>query len=319
MKKIVLLLTVFFLSMGAFAQESRMFVAPGRETFFAFPSEILGDKYTLTVFLPTEVAPISKHYPVIYFIGLDRSDREKFQQFAQKNNVFLAGLFIPEEELESVSDKLTDFIGTEWVPYMDTNYATEASPSSRILAIRGEVGVRGAVEAFKAGNFGALSLLNPGTDLPEFLLQPFQRVYVKGTQEELAAANGLLDEKATYGEQYALDYADYETGWLDGLNMKYLQARPQDLKVKKITMQLGSKALVATSGKSTSLQVYASLANGLKTVVIPQNVRTSPPFLDWQAPLGMLRVRDGAETGPITIKINVDAVESSAKIMLKKQ
>ena len=84
-------------------------------------------------------------------------------------------------------------------------------------------------------------------------------------------------------------------------------------------MQPGSKTLVVTPGKSVSLRIYALLANGLKTVVIPQQVRTSPPFLDWQESLGMLRVRAGAEPGAVKVRINVDNVENFVKIMLKKQ
>ena len=221
--------------------------------------------------------------------------------------------------MDQVSDKLQDFVSSEWVPYMDTNYATQSYPSGRILAARGEDACQGAINIFAKGNFAAMALLNPGTDLPELSLQPSQRIYVKGTQEELAAARSLLTENAAYGAQYAFEYADYEPGWLDGLNMKYLQADAKDLKVKKVTVQLGSKTLVATPEKSVSLQVYANLANGLKTVFIPQEVRTSPPFLDWDAALGMLRVRAGAEPGTVKIAVNVDNVENSAKIMLKKQ
>lgn len=320
MKKILLLLTTIGLSCISFAQESRMFVAPGRETFFAFPSSVLGDKYTLTVFLPTEVAPISKHYPVVYFIGLDRSDRETFQQFAQENGVFLAGLFIPEEEMEQVREKLPEFVSAEWVPYMDTNYSTIAFPSGRVLAARGEVSGSVVAEIFSKGNFAGLSLLNPGSNLTGIRCPANARVFVSGTQEELASVSRLMAQNGVkYGEQYALDYAPFEEGWLDALNMKYLMAPAKDVKVKKIEIQAGSKTLPAVAEKSTSLRVYTQLGNGMKTVFVPQEVRTSPPFLDWQDQLGMLRVRSGADVGPVKIKIQVDNVENTAKIMLKKQ
>lgn len=320
MRKILLLLTILGLSFVSFAEESRLFVAPGRETFFAFPSALLGDKYTLTVFLPTQVAPISKHYPVVYFIGLDRSDREGFQRFAQENGVFLAGLFIPEEEMENVLTVLPDFMDSEWVPYMDTNYATVASPEGRILATRGEVSARVAMQIFSKGNFGALSLLNPGSDLPDMILHENERVFVCGTQEELAAISRVLEKGgAQYGAQYALDYSSFEEGWLDALNVKYLLAKKQDLKVKKIDIKTGVKTLSVSAGKSVSLKVSTRLENGMKTIFIPQEVRTSPPFLDWQDGLGVLRVRAGAEPGVVKIKISVDNVENSTQIMLKKQ
>ena len=294
-----------------------MFVAPGRETFFAFPSSILGDKYTLTVFLPTEVAPISQHYPVVYFVGLDRSDREKFQQFAKENGVFLAGLFIPEEDMETVSDKLADFVSLEWIPYMDTNYATKATAANRILAASGEKSARAVMKIFANGNFGALSLLNPGTDFSGLSLQNAQRVYVRGTQEELAAAASVLVQSRQYGRQYAFEYADEDAGWLGALNMKYLLAAADDLKVKKLLLYPGTKTIANLPGKSISLRVYAKLTNGLETVFVPQEIRMSPPFLDWQPSMGMLRVRAGAELGSVKITVNVDNVENSAKILLK--
>ncbi len=301
-------------------QDSRMFVTAGRETFFNFPSETLGDKYTLTIFLPTEVAPIRQHYPVVYFIGLDRSDLDAFHSFAKKNKVFLVGLFIEPKELLSLADKIPSFMMRELIPYVDTNYATQADPSGRILAARGEEASSVVLPVFEKGNFGALSLQNPGDALRKMTVRSHSRIFIQGTQEELAVASHIFALAGLqYGTQYAFDYVPFEPGWLDGVNIAYLTAPAEKVRVKKINLVLGGKTLPLQTEKSISLQVYTTLANGLKTVFIPHELRVSPPYLNWQEKLGMLRVRAGAEAGPIKITVGVDKVESSAQIYLKKQ
>ena len=311
----------FTLSWTSFAQEdSRMFVAPGRETFFNFPSETIGNQYTLTVFLPTEVAPISHHYPVVYFIGLDRSDRNAFQNFARENKVFLVGLSIPEQEFTELQEKLPAFIEQELVPYIDTNYSTVADPSARVLAVRGELAAAIALDIVKRGGFGSLSLQSPGNALTKMKTNIFARTFVMGTQEELAVASRAFEQVgARYGIDYALDYLPLESGWLTALNSTYFSASAASLGVKKVLIKTGVKELPSLPGKSVSLQVYTILENGLKTVYIPQIVHTSPPYLDWKPELGMLRVRAGAEPGSIKIGIDVDNVGKFSKIMLKKQ
>ena len=297
-----------------------MFVAPGRETFFAFPSEILGNKYTLTVFLPTQIAPISQHYPVVYFVGLDRSDREAFQRFAQQHKVFLVGLSIPEEDFLALDEKLAQFVEQELIPYIDTNYATVAYPSGRVLAAMGEKVTKAVLPLANKEYFGALSLQSPGKAINKMGETLPKRVFIMGSQEELAAASAILESAgAVYGSQYAFEYAPFETDWLKGLNLTYLFASPEEVKVKKLNLKTGVKSLSVQAGKSLSLQVYATLANGLKTVLVPSFVRTSPPYLDWQPSLGMLRVRSGAEPGSIKLTVHVDNVENTTEILLKKQ
>lgn len=301
-------------------QDSRMFVTAGRETFFNFPSEELGDKYTLTVFLPTEVAPVRQHYPVVYFIGLDRSDLDAFHAFAKKNKVFLVGLFIEPKEMIALADKMYPFMMRELIPYIDTNYATQADPSGRILAARGEEASSVVLSVFEKGIFGALSLQNPGDALKKMSVPLQSRVFIQGTQEELAIASRLfVSSGLQYGPQYAFDYAPFDAGWLDGVNIAYLTAPTEKVRVKKINLVLGGKTIPLEKGKSVSLQVYTTLANGLKTVFIPHELRMSPPYLDWQENMGMLRVRAGAETGLVKIAVGVDKVESFGQIYIKKQ
>ena len=319
-KKFLLWMLLICPVMAYAEQDSRMFVTAGRETFFNFPSEELGNKYTLTVFLPTEVAPISQHYPVVYFIGLDRSNLEAFHAFAKENKVFLVGLFIEPKELVALADKIPSFMMRELVPYIDTNYATQAAPSGRILAARGEEASAVVLSIFEKENFGALSLQNPGDALSKMTVRSNSRVFIRGTQEELAiAAQVFASAGAQYGPQYAFDYASFNEEWLDGVNVSYLTAPVEKVHVKKMKLVLGGRNVPLQTGRSVSLQVYTTLDNGLKTVFIPQELRVSPPYLDWQANLGMLRVRAGAEAGPVKVTVGVDKVESSGKIYLKKQ
>jgi len=304
----------------AMAQEAgRLYVTPERETFLNFPSQILGDKYTLTVFLPQDYEA-GKRYPVVYYLGLDRTNKEITQAYAKAHKLLLIGLNLKEEDYAELGDKLYDFISQELIAYIELNYATQTDSSQRILAAKGEQAAKAAAVLFERDpRFGRLALLYPQSGADNLRVTEEKRVWVSGLQGELSNVQQQLESQGlSYGENFALSYGTYAEDWVSELNTDYLLAPKQDVTLKKLQLKTGAGILPCESGTSVSLTGYAVLNNQMKGVYVPSSVRTGPPYLDWEPVLGMLRVRSGAEPGTVKIDVSAGAVSADAKIVLKK-
>ena len=94
MKKIILWMLLFAGCGNLFAQaeESRLIINPGRETFVHFPSTVLGNAYTVTFFLPERAVPLHSSYPVLVMLGLTPKHAELVKNFQQQNKVLVVGV-----------------------------------------------------------------------------------------------------------------------------------------------------------------------------------------------------------------------------------
>lgn len=324
MKKLFLLLSLFCAVNGFAAPEteSRMFVASGRETFFNFPSDILGSVYALSVYLPEDAVPLRGRYPVVYFVGLDREAKEAYGRFAQENKVLLVGIGLTEKELEQKTVQTGAFITQELIPYIDTNYSTFASPDKRLVAAQGKMAGRAALEVFNQGHSVHNLALQDTQGVVENIRLPESktRILVRGTQGELANAAQLLSaQQVPYGSGFFLQESTVENTPLSVLPLTYFFAPQADVLLEKVTARVGVKTLPLAPGTSVSLRLDTQLKNGLTGVFVPPSVRVSPPFLNWNSTLGSLSVINGAESGRVNISGSVDSVEFSTQIMLKKQ
>lgn len=324
MKKI-LLLVCLFLPVCAFAapeSQSRLFIAPGRETFFNFPSEIMGNVYSLTMYLPEEAVPLKGRYPVVYYVGLDREHKDIYSQFAKKNKVLLVGIGLTENELARQTKRAVDFITQELIPYIDTNYATFDSPDRRVIMAQGKYAGRVAVESFNQGHsIYKLALQDAQGALENIHLpQAATRIFVRDTPAEQANNTQLLAAQGgVYGAGYFLQNTTLDASVLDEDVFKYLFAPEEDVSLQKVKAVAGVKTLSLSEGKSASVQVVTQLKNGLKGVYVPETLRMSPPYLNWNSTLGMVSVISGAESGNVQISGFVNNLPYSVEIMLKKQ
>lgn len=319
MKKLFILLVCLLCAGLCRAEESRLIINPGRETFVHFPSEIMGDKYTLTVFLPEKFVPLSKRYPVVYLFGPGPKQAEAGHALATKEQVLAVAVNFKEEDYKE-ADKIVRFLARELVPYIDTNYLTLATPSRRVLAVQGEQAARVAKELFyKPELFGALALFSPKSEAGNWETLPDNaRVFVAGEQSELAVAQASLERaNKTYGRDFALAYGAGETDWFGALPLGYLLTAPEKAALKRLQAALSAKELVP--GNAVALRVKARLKGGFVFDYVPPAVRFSPPYLVWNAGLGSLESVPGAESGSIKIRGGVDKITFSTKITLKKQ
>lgn len=322
MKKIYLTLACVFIASLCSAQEDeRMIINPGRETFVHFPSAVLGNKYTMSVFLPENAVPLSRYYPVVYLLGAGPKQAREAQAFLETNKAVVVGINFEEADYNDGA-KIVQFISRELVPYIDTNYLTLTRPENRVIAARGKGAAVVAMELFAKPNlFGGLSLASVA-DAAEHIKLPSSsaRVFVTGTQAELAHAQQKLEAAGlSYGTGFALAYADRTAGWFDALPLDYFFAPADKAVLRRLSARTDASSLRLESDDTVSLSVTAVLKNGRKFAYVPVSLRVSPPYLDWDEARGELSVLPGAEAGTVKIRGGVDKTEFTAKIKLKKQ
>lgn len=321
MKHIYFLLVCLLAAVSGFAQEELMIISPGRETFIHFPSAVLGNKHTLTVFLPEKAIPLSKRYPVVYLLGASPNQAAEAQLFLEKHKALVVGIDLQEADYQNQA-KIVEFVSRELIPYIDTNYLTFTDASQRFLAAQGKSAALAAIALFAKPNlFGGLALASSGDALEQLTLPAHSaRVFVTGRQPELALAQQTLQHLGLkYGKDFALAYASSADGLFDGLDFAYLTAPADEVSLKRLLPQQSGRTLVLGNDGSVALSVNARLNNGRTYVYIPVSLRMSPPYLNWDASRGELTALPGAEPGTVKISGGVDKIGFQTKIKLKKQ
>lgn len=320
MKKLFLL-AALLLPVLAFCGEPLMLINPGRETFLNFPSAIMGNDKTVTVFLPEPAIPLSKRYPVVYLLGAIPKDAPAVQACLDRHTqkAILVGINFDETELAD-TDKIAAFISRELVPYIDVNYLTKDSPVWRGVAAAGPTGAKAlAALLAKKELFTKAVILNGGTE-PVSLAGAAAglRVLLAGEQEQAAVwQQTLQDMSRVYGPDYVTVLGDFAK-LPEAIDLDYLFAPAEQLSVKKLKSRTEPEVLYLNEDNSARLRVQATLKNGKVFDYIPLSLRISPHYLDWNAAEGTLAPISGAAAGKVKISGSVDKKQFKAKIRLKK-
>ena len=304
-----------------FAQEEEiMIIKPGRETFAHFPSAVLGNKHTLTVFLPETFVPLKGRYPLIVLMGAGPKQADEAAAYMERNKAIVAAVNFEEADYAE-REKIVRFVSRELLPYLETNYPVLPGAENRVIASRGTGGAVTAAALLQVpGAFGGAAFISPGdawekTTLPK---TPF-RAFVTGSQAELALAQQTLEKAGlAYGPGFAVEYASASAPWFGALRTDYLFAPAADLAVTRFKADVSGNELKLESADTVSLRVLARLKNGLTVDYVPSSLRISPMFLEWNAARGTLRALAGADAGTVKIRPVVDKPSFSVKIKLKK-
>ena len=304
-----------------FAQEEEiMIIKPGRETFAHFPSAVLGNKHTLTVFLPETFVPLKGRYPLIVLMGAGPKQADEAAAYMERNKAIVAAVNFEEADYAE-REKIVRFVSRELLPYLETNYPVLPGAENRVIASRGTGGAVTAAALLQVpGAFGGAAFISPGdawekTTLPA---TPF-RAFVTGSQAELALAQQTLEKAGlAYGPGFAMEYASSAAPWFGALRTDYLFAPAADLAVTRFKADVSGNELKLESADTVSLRVLARLKNGLTVDYVPSSLRISPMFLEWNAARGTLRALAGADAGTVKIRPVVDKPSFSVKIKLKK-
>lgn len=322
MKKLIF--SSVFLLLGApalFAQnEEIMIIKSGRETFAHFPSAVIGNRHTLTVFLPEPFVPLKGTYPLAVLLGAGPKQAAEAEAFMKQNKMIVAAVDFQDGDYAD-EQTVTRFVTRELLPYLETNYPVLSGAENRVIAARGAAGAKMALTLLNAPEaFGGVALASPEnvwetTPLPK---KPF-RAFVTGTQEELARAQQALEAAGlNYGTGFALEYARAESAWFGALPAGYFFAPQNEVALTRFSVQTSEKELALDSGEEAFVRILAHLKNGLTYDYVPSALRVSPVYLYWNAQRGALTVLSGAEAGTVKIRPVVDKPSFLLKIKLKK-
>lgn len=320
MKKWIFLLVCCWCTLTLFAQEeSRLIINPGRETFVHFPSASLGNRYTVTFFLPEPRVPLAKNYPVIVMLGLTPKHAARVADFQQKNKALVVGINFTEDDYATYADEIVTFLSRELLPYVDTNYWTQTGPEHRLLVANGKGAARIALRVTQNPQlYGGLFLADT-QDVWEEKLLPAVRTLVVGEQSELALAQMMFEMAGKqYGPDFALRYYTQEGEDWSVFNPAYLWAPAGEVQLQSVRVALSARKLALKDDGVVSLRAWALLANGDLFHYVPVQLRFSPPYLRWNPLLGTLRVIPGAAAGTVRVRSGVDKPAFSTKIKLKK-
>lgn len=323
MKKLFFSAALLLLGAPAlFAQnEEIMIINPGRETFAHFPSAALGNKHTLTVFLPEPFIPLKGRYPLAVLLGAGPKQAQEAAAFMQLNKVIVAAVNFEENDYED-AEKVSRFVSRELLPYLETNYPVLPGTENRVIAARGTAGAVLALKLLSLpGVFGGVSLASPGDAFTKMELPKTSfRAFITGTQAELALAQKTLEAAGlTYGPGFALEYMQPQRPWFGALPAAYFFAPDKEVVLTRLSAGSSVKELALESDETASVRILAHLKNGLAYDYVPASLRISPMYLGWNAPRGELAVLPGAEAGTVKIRPVVDKPSFSVKIKLKKQ
>ncbi len=314
-------LLAFSAAVCAFAQpEELMIIKPGRETFVHFPSAELGNKYTLTVFLPEAFVPLKGRYPLIVLLGAGPKQAQEAALYMERNKAVVAAVNLEEEDY-SAREQIIRFVSRELLPYLETNYPVLPGAENRVIAARGAQGAQTALILLgRPGLFKGAALASPGDAWEKVSLpaKPF-RAFVTGAQWELALAQRTLEKAGLgYGPGFAMEYTSAELPLFGALRTDYLFAPEADLTLVRLGADASGKELTLESAETVSLRILAHLKNGLTADYVPPSLRISPMFLKWNPAQGTLRALAGAYAGTVKIRPVVDKPSFSVKIKLKK-
>lgn len=323
MRKILFMLAAALLAAPVlFAQDEEiMLIKPGRETFAHFPSSILGNKHTLTVFLPEEFIPLKGRYPLAVLFGAGPKQAAEAEAFMAQNKMIVAALDFEEEDYADV-DKIVRFVSRELVPYLETNYPVLAGAQNRIIAARGAAGAAVALKLLQTPElFGGAALSSPGEAWRTVPLSRTDfRVVVTGTQADLALAQQTLESAGfSYGPGFVLSYSTPRDTPFSALDVTYFSAPAAELALSRLTVQTSGDTLLLDSDDTVSVRFLARLKNKTAYDYVPSALRISPMYLAWDGARGTLSALAGAEAKTVKVRLVVDKPPFSFKIKLKKQ
>ena len=302
------------------AEDSRVFIHPGRETFVYFPSVSLGSAYTVTFFLPEDHVPLSRNYPVVVALGVTPKQAKEAAALTRRGPAIVVGINFEEKDYVQRAAQIQKFLSQELLPYIDSNYWTLAAPQHRILAANGKSAVRVALRvAQNPSLYGALALFSPA-DVWEDAPVPAVRTLVNGTQAELAVAQQFFEKNGkTYGVDFALRYGTPTDTWFNEIDTAYLWAPAQAVSLKRLEAALTKKVLPLDKTEKVFLRAWAVLENDSFFHYIPSQLRVSPPYVLWDPLTGSLNALPGAQPGKVRLSNFVDNPAFSIKLELKKQ
>ena len=323
MKKLLFLTVSFLLGFSAFAAESEplLLINPSRETFIHFPTAVLEQAPTVTVFLPEPAVPLRGRYPVVYLLGVGPKAASSAQQALARaqHKAILVGVQTEEKAWED-PEKISTFFGRELVPYIELNYPTIDDPTARGVAAQGAAYSKALAALLQRKDTFARAAVLDGGETPVSLAGASEqlRMWVGGARAQAVVwQQTLLEQGRSYGPGFVLRLEEGKS-LPEALDLDYLFAPAAELKVKKLRGEVFPSALPVETQETATLALHAQLSGGKQFDYVPLTLKLSPMYLQWDFVAGTLRPLSGAQPGKVKISAQVDKAAFKGQIKLKK-
>lgn len=319
MKKLSFLFLFVICSCALFAQtvtvhttvknDMRIFVKDGEEVITAFPSKYLKTDVNIGVILPQGYEKRQSPFPVVYVLGQNLVNKKQVEEnfYFRKNDnpqaVFVSVL-MPARPVTSA--QMAEFFTLELLPYFEVNYKVSSSPKERVLAVSGPLAVKGLeIVSSKGDYFKNLALiLLETTPLPALPagLQDDIKVWAAGNLSNMIRLQTLLENsglKFPTGFAYKFAAADKNKNIWSEVNLNYLlNADTRKVKKAKLHSSLESFSLAQTPSAEVWIDVTLG---GYEANYVPKELKSAPPFFNWDYAAAHLTPIYGAEEGPVNV------------------
>ncbi len=290
--------------------DMRIFVKDGEEVITAFPSKYLKTDVKIGVVLPQGYEKRQSPFPVVYILGQNLVSKKQIEEnfYYRKNNnpqaVFVSVL-MPSRPASSA--EIAEFFTLELLPYFELNYKVSSSPKERVLAVNGPLAVKGLeIMSSKGDYFKNLALvLFETTPLPALSagLQDDIKVWAAGNLSNMTRLQTLLEKsglKFPSGFAYKFAAPDKNKNLWAEVNLNYLlNADTRKVKKAKVHTSLESFSLAAMP--SAEVWVDVLLSGGYEVNYVPAELKSAPPFFNWDYSSSRLTPIYGADEGSVTV------------------
>lgn len=317
-KKLFIFLTFVFCFCSAFAQtgqqllnqigrapakqikpkgEMRIFVKDGEEVITNFETAYLTSTPKVHIINPEGIEQERK--PSIFIISSEEIDKEKIKS---RLPAFYDKYVFITVKIDNKEDNFTPFLTLELLPYVEVNYPVSSKPQERTLIAKNSFALNylaNLEELFEYIQNGILGF-DYSSALPEINAKKGLNLWACGPLENMAALHLSL---AKNGLEYLKDFAYNITKkdqLVDPANLDFLFNK-EGRKVKSQTVYQQFKILDLNNNFGSEFWLNLTTKNGYKLSYIPQSVRVSPPFLNWNKEQGIFEIISGAATGKVKV------------------
>jgi len=319
MKKLFTLFLFVFCSAALWAQSAsvhttvkddmRIFVKDGEEVLTSFPSKYLKTDVKIGVVFPKGYAKSIVSYPAVYIVGENlvskkQAEEDFYSRKADNPDAVIISIISPLRQ-PSVKE-LGEFLTLEVLPYFELNYKISANPKDRVVALSGPLAIKGLEMLALKGDYfkNAAFILFDTTPLPklEVPLQDDVTIWAAGSRSNMIRLQAMLESGGfNFPTRFAYKFASESKNknvWSE-VNLNYL-LNPSSRKVKKAQVYTSLKEIPLSVMPSFDLWLNVGL-KGYDVNYVPAEIKTAPPFFNWDFASASLTPIYGAEEGPVTV------------------
>ncbi len=318
MKKILILLTFIFCAGSVFAQsgaqlvnkikhspvktlkpkgEMRVFVKEGEEIITNFESAYLTAAPKIHIIMPSENKQERK--PSIYIIDSQEIDRAKIQERLPN---FFDKYFFVTVKLENDEADFAPFLTRELLPYVEVNYPISSKPKERTLIAKNTFAINYLANLPELFEYlqNAILGFDYTSALPKIEAPKGLNLWACGPLENMAALHvSLAKNNLVYLQDFAYNITKKDQ-LVEPANLEFLFNK-EGRKIVKTNVYQPLVNLDLSKDFAAPLWLNLTTKGGYNLAYVPQSVRVSPPFLNWDNEQGIFTVIPGATVGKVKV------------------